>query len=58
MKMPREELRGHHHHGREKGPQEETLQGDGYGRGIELGDQPQDQPEGYGQDDVGLGMSV
>lgn len=58
MKMPREELSGHHHHGREQGPQEETLQGDGHGGGIELRDQPQDQPECYGQDDVCLGVSV
>lgn len=54
MEMSREEFGGHDHHGREKGPQEKSLERHGHRRSVELWDQPEHQSECDREEDVSL----
>jgi hypothetical protein len=53
---PGEEAGRYHHGAGEHGAEEEALDGDGDYGGVEVGDEPEDYGEYYGEDVVDLGQ--
>lgn len=50
----RQQLGRHDHDGREQRPEEEPLQRDGHGRNVEVRNEPEDEAQGDGGDEIDL----